>query len=84
MKVPARRGGATVFDRYFRNSPDDFVSGIGFSIEWSRELLLTKNVLAWVAVVGVLGLLTDRTALWAQRALVPWSHPIGGTLEVAR
>jgi ABC-type nitrate/sulfonate/bicarbonate transport system permease component len=47
-------------------------SGIGFSIEWNRKLLLTDKVLAWIVIVGVLGFLTDRAALWTEQRLTPW------------
>lgn len=48
-------------------------SGIGFSIEWNRQLLHPDRVLAWVAAVGVLGFLTDRAATWLEHRLTPWA-----------
>ena len=35
-------------------------SGLGFAIEWYRELLMTPKVIAFIIVISVLGYLTDR------------------------
>jgi ABC-type nitrate/sulfonate/bicarbonate transport system permease component len=37
-------------------------SGVGYAVEWYRELLMTPQVMAFIAVIGVLGYLTDRAA----------------------
>ena len=34
-------------------------SGLGYAIEWYRELLMTPQVMAFIAMIGVLGYLTD-------------------------
>lgn len=52
-------------------------SGLGFSIEWYRQLLMTPKVIAFIIVISVLGYLTDRALRWLQRRLVPWASGIG-------
>lgn len=48
-------------------------SGLGFSVEWYRELLMTSKVLAFIIVIGALGYTTDRILRFLQRWLTPWS-----------
>lgn len=50
-------------------------SGLGFAVEWYRELLMTSNVLAFVVVIGLLGYLMDRVLRLAQRLSIGWSQP---------
>ncbi len=52
-------------------------SGLGFSIEWYRQLLMTPKVIAFIAVIALLGYLTDRGLRWLQRRLTPWATGIG-------
>lgn len=47
-------------------------SGLGFAIEWYRELLATPKVFAVIFVVGLLGYLVDRGLRALQRNLTPW------------
>jgi ABC-type nitrate/sulfonate/bicarbonate transport system permease component len=47
-------------------------SGLGFAIEWYRELLATPKVFAVIFVVGLLGYLVDRALRALQRTLTPW------------
>lgn len=47
-------------------------SGLGFAIEWYRELLMTPKMLAFVFMVGFLGYLVDRLLRATQRRLTPW------------
>ncbi len=47
-------------------------SGLGFAIEWYRELLATPKVFAVIFVVGLLGYLVDRGLRALHRALTPW------------
>lgn len=54
-------------------------SGLGFSIEWYRQLLMTPKVLALVVVIGLLGYLTDRGLRLLQTRLTPWAVNFGGT-----
>jgi ABC-type nitrate/sulfonate/bicarbonate transport system permease component len=53
-------------------------SGLGFAVEWYRELLMTPSVLAFVFLIGLLGYLFDRVLRWLQRVLTPWSQTEGG------
>lgn len=48
-------------------------SGLGFAIEWYRELLMTPKVFAFLIVIGVLGYLFDRGLRALQRQLTPWA-----------
>ena len=48
-------------------------SGLGYAIEWYREFLMTPKVMAFVAVIGVLGYLCDAGLRRAQSALTPWA-----------
>ncbi len=53
-------------------------SGLGFAIEWYRELLMTPKVLAFVFTVGLLGYLLDRLLRVVQRSLTPWVQEARG------
>lgn len=55
-------------------------SGLGFAVEWYRELLMTPSVLAFVFLIGLLGYLFDRLLRWLQRVLTPWAQTQGGAL----
>lgn len=48
-------------------------AGLGFAIEWYRQLLMTPKVFAFIVLIGVLGLLCDAALRAAQRRLTPWS-----------
>jgi ABC-type nitrate/sulfonate/bicarbonate transport system permease component len=52
-------------------------SGLGFSIEWYRELLMTPKVMASIAIVGLLGYLTDCGLRMLQQRLTPWAISLG-------
>jgi ABC-type nitrate/sulfonate/bicarbonate transport system permease component len=47
-------------------------SGIGFAIEWYRELMIPSRMLAVVATVAVLGYLSDRLLRLLERRLLIW------------
>lgn len=49
-------------------------SGLGFAIEWYRELLMTPKVFAFIAVIGMVGYLCDVALRALQRLLTPWSE----------
>lgn len=55
-------------------------SGLGFSVEWYRELLMTPKMIASVLAIGALGYLSDALLRWLTRMATPWAT---GT-EVAR
>jgi ABC-type nitrate/sulfonate/bicarbonate transport system permease component len=52
-------------------------SGLGFAIEWYRQLLMTPKVIAFIAVIALLGYLTDRGLRILQLRLTPWATGIG-------
>jgi ABC-type nitrate/sulfonate/bicarbonate transport system permease component len=50
-------------------------SGLGFAVEWYRELLMTSKVLVFVVLIGLMGYLFDRALRYLQRALTRWAEP---------
>jgi ABC-type nitrate/sulfonate/bicarbonate transport system permease component len=48
-------------------------TGLGFAIEWYRQLLMSPKVFAFIALIGVLGLVGDAGLRALQRRLMPWS-----------
>ena len=52
-------------------------SGLGFAIEWYRQLLMTPKVFAFILVIGVVGYLCDLGLRSLQRVLTPWSEGTG-------
>lgn len=52
-------------------------SGLGFAIEWYRQLLMTPKVFGFIAVIGVVGYLCDVGLRALQRYLTPWSEGTG-------
>jgi ABC-type nitrate/sulfonate/bicarbonate transport system permease component len=48
-------------------------SGLGYAIEWYRELLMTPQVMSFIAVIGVLGYLCDSGLRALARWLTPWA-----------
>ena len=52
-------------------------SGLGFAIEWYRQLLMTPKVFAFILVIGVVGYLCDAGLRSLQRLLTPWSEGTG-------
>jgi ABC-type nitrate/sulfonate/bicarbonate transport system permease component len=48
-------------------------SGLGFAIEWYRQLLMTPKVFAFILAIGVVGYLCDLGLRRLQRVLTPWS-----------
>lgn len=53
-------------------------SGLGYAIEYYRSMLATPSVLGFIAMIGLLGFLTDRVLRWAGEALMPWAAIEGG------
>ena len=49
-------------------------SGLGFAIEWYRQLLMTPKVFGFIAVIGVVGYLCDVALRALQRYFTPWSE----------
>ncbi len=52
-------------------------SGLGFAIEWYRQLLMTPKVFAFILVIGVVGYLCDLLLRWLQHLLTPWAQDTG-------
>ncbi len=52
-------------------------SGLGFAIEWNRQLLMTPKVFAFIAVIGLVGFLCDALLRALQRRLTPWAEGTG-------
>ena len=50
-------------------------SGLGYAIEWDRELLMTTHVMAFIATIGVLGFVFDACLRALSRRLTPWAPP---------
>lgn len=48
-------------------------SGVGFAIEWYRELLMTSKVLAFIVVIGIIGYGANLAITTLQRRLTPWA-----------
>ncbi len=49
-------------------------SGLGFAIEWYRQMLMTPKVFAFILAIGVVGYLCDLGLRKLQRLLTPWSE----------
>jgi NitT/TauT family transport system permease protein/taurine transport system permease protein len=49
-------------------------SGLGYAIEYYRSMLATPSVMAFIAVIGLLGFLTDQALRRLGTALTPWAH----------
>lgn len=47
-------------------------SGLGFAIEWYRELLMSPNVFAYIMAVSVVGYACDALLQLLRRQLTPW------------
>lgn len=48
-------------------------SGVGYALEWYRGLLMTPQVMAFIAAIGVLGYLTDALIRALTRRFTPWA-----------
>lgn len=47
-------------------------SGLGFMIEESRLLLLIPKVILYMAIIGILGYITDKFFLLIEKKFIPW------------
>ena len=52
-------------------------SGLGFAIEWYRQLLMSPKVFGFIAIIGVVGYLCDLALRALQRRLTPWAEGTG-------
>jgi len=48
-------------------------SGLGYAVEWYRELLMTPQVMSFIAMIGVLGYACDRTVRAVAQRFTPWA-----------
>ena len=48
-------------------------SGLGYAIQWYRDMLVTPRVMAFIAVVGICGYACDAGLRWLNRRLTPWA-----------
>lgn len=49
-------------------------SGLGYAVEWYRELLSTPQVMSFIATIGVLGYLCDLGVRSLSARLTPWAR----------
>ena len=54
-------------------------SGLGFAIEWYRQLLMTPKVFAFILAIGVVGFLCDLGLRALQHRLTPWAEGTGAS-----
>jgi ABC-type nitrate/sulfonate/bicarbonate transport system permease component len=52
-------------------------SGLGYAVEWYRGLLMTPHVMAFIAMIGLLGYLTDAAVRALTRRFTPWAAATG-------
>lgn len=52
-------------------------SGLGFAIEWYRQLLMSPKVFGFIVVIGVVGYLCDLALRALQKRLTPWAEGTG-------
>jgi NitT/TauT family transport system permease protein len=48
-------------------------SGLGFRIVQSQRFLQTEKVLFCLALIGLIGLMTDYSLKWISAVLTPWA-----------
>ena len=53
-------------------------SGLGYAVEWYRELLMTPQVMAFIATIGLLGYLCDRAVRALAQRYTPWATDARG------
>ena len=49
-------------------------SGLGYAIEWYRQLLMTPKVFAFIFVIGIVGYVCDMLLRKAKDAMTPWAQ----------
>ena len=52
-------------------------SGLGYAVEWYRELLMTPQVMSFIAMIGVLGYACDRAVRGLAARFTPWAFDAG-------
>jgi sulfonate transport system permease protein len=56
--------------------------GIGYLMVWGRQLFMLDIVFVCILVIGLLGILLDRTLQWLDRRLIDWPHPPAAELRI--
>jgi ABC-type nitrate/sulfonate/bicarbonate transport system permease component len=51
-------------------------SGLGYAIEYYRSMLATPTVMAFIAVIGLLGFVTDAGLRALEARLTPWARDV--------
>jgi ABC-type nitrate/sulfonate/bicarbonate transport system permease component len=54
-------------------------SGLGYAVEWYRELLMTPQVMSFIAMIGILGYLCDLGVRALARWFTPWARDARGS-----
>jgi ABC-type nitrate/sulfonate/bicarbonate transport system permease component len=54
-------------------------SGLGYAVEWYRELLMTPQVMSFIAMIGILGYLCDLGVRALARWFTPWARDVWGS-----
>ncbi len=49
-------------------------SGLGFAIEWYRQLLMSPKVFGFIVLIGIVGFVCDTLLRALQRWLTPWTE----------
>ena len=52
-------------------------SGLGFAIEWYRQLLMSPKVFGFIVLIGIVGFVCDTLLRALQRQLTPWTEGTG-------
>jgi ABC-type nitrate/sulfonate/bicarbonate transport system permease component len=52
-------------------------SGLGFAIEWYRQLLMSPKVFGFIVLIGMVGFVCDALLRALQRKLTPWTEGTG-------
>jgi len=73
LLVALRLGGASAWTAVVAAELIGAPSGLGYAIEWYRELLMTPQVMSFIAMIGVLGYLCDRAVRELSIALTQWA-----------
>lgn len=53
-------------------------SGLGYAVEWYRELLMTPKMMAFIVMIGVFGYLCDASVRRLQTGFTPWAPRADG------
>ena len=51
-------------------------SGLGFAVEWYRQLLMTPKIFAYIMAIGFVGYVCDQLLQSLQRRLMPWTERV--------